>query len=206
VSVGLDLSHGLALEAMQRMAIRILHAELDAELVMVAAEKAQEDADFYTEMGLEPQEITLEPVAKFHAGHRPSLIEAPLEDYPNVSTMAYNAVARAGSDDTAVWYDTRLAVEVMVKAIGGTLEERFSRENQAAEELVNVRIQRTADAAHRVMLRHRTLDGLVTQLGDTPTVNVGDVFERRANKGVGSRWLWQGARLDYVVPKYVELY
>lgn len=199
----LDLTASAALEAIQRQVVLILHAELNAEIDTIAGEKLAEDTAFYAAMGLIAPTISVEHIVAYHTGHRPSLIEAPLDQYPNVSAYAFRGAPRTGNDDFMTRYDATCSVEIMVKAVGGDFENRFTRENQEAEELINLRCQRTTDAVHRVMMRHRTLDGLVSAFEDQPTIGLGDVFERREKKGVGGRWLWQGARIDYVLPKYV---
>lgn len=198
----LDLGTGLGLETLQRRVATILHDEVNAMLATIAAEKATEDTDFYSYMGIAAPTITVEDIVKFHTGHRPSLIEAPVTEYPNISVYAYSGAPQVSSDDHGTIYQQRLSVEIMVKALPGDQSgDNFSREWQEAEELINIRIQRTSDAVLRVMRAHAHDPDL--DLGDTPTVNLGDIFVRREKDAAGDRWLWQGARHDYTIGKFV---
>jgi hypothetical protein len=193
------------LEGLQDQMCRIMIEELNDEIAEIDAAREQADQDLYEVLGLTVTlPITCEPVVLFHPGHRPSLIQAPKEMYPNLSVMAYRDVTRQSNDDDGSWHDTTVSIETMVKAIALPEGEKFTRENQAAEELVNRRVQRTAKAIHNVSLRDRTLGGFLvgTHLGDTPNRNIGDVFVRRDKDGTGDRWLWQGARLDYSIVRF----
>jgi hypothetical protein len=197
----IDLTSQLGLERLQRRIVLILKEEVNAMQDVVMAEYEDDDTEFYQAMDLVEFDPTVEPVVKFHTGHRPSLIKAPIGDYPNISVYAFSAAPVTSTDDHGTNFNVRISVEGMVKAIGGTEEDEFSRENQFAEELVNMRIQRLSDAILRVMKAHANDPDF--DLGDTPTVNLGDVFVRREKDGAGSRWLWQGCRHDYIVSKFV---
>jgi hypothetical protein len=201
-----DLLDQLDLEGLQDQAAIILAEEVNEEIASIDGQRVEADNALYTVLGLVTTlPMACEPIVEFHPGHRPSLIDAPIEHYPNLSVMAYQAQPRTSSDDQGTWYGVTVSVEVMVKAVGSDDEDRFTRENQAAEELVNRRVQRTARAVHNVMLRDRSLGGFLigSGLGDTPTRTIGDAFARREKDGSGARWLWQGARMDFTIDKYV---
>lgn len=196
----------LDLEGLQDQACRILIDGLNAEIARIDADREQADQDLYEVLGLVTElPMVCEPVVLFHPGHRPSLIEAPASMYPNVSVMAYRAEPRTSLEDFGTWYGVTLSVEAMVKAIGEDVEDRFTRLNQQAEELVNRRVQRTSRAIRNVVLEDRSLGGFLLGygVGDTPSVMVGDVFVRRIQDGLGDRLLWQGTRLDFTIEKRV---
>jgi hypothetical protein len=180
----LDLTLSIGLELIGKQALGILKEGLNDEL-------ASRQADWETLdglMGYKP--ITVERVApdNFYYGHRPSLIDAPLEKYPNCAAMAYSAQPAAEGDlhDHEDVYDVSLFVELMCKSDD--------------EGVVNSRIARTADAAHAVLIADPTLKGLVVAIGNQPIVVLTDVFARPERDG--ARFVWQGARLEYKIKKY----
>jgi hypothetical protein len=87
-------------------------------------------------------------------------------------------------------YRDNLFVEIMVKA---TQDE--------GEEIVNRRVQRTAEAVNICILRNETLNGIVAGFDTAPTLRLSDVFTRKERTAYGPEWFWQGARLEYAVRK-----
>jgi hypothetical protein len=104
-----------------------------------------------------------------------------------MATTARPSPGSASFDQMTIYRDT-LYVEVMVKSM-------------ASEEEVNRRIQRTAEAANMVLMRHQTLRNVVGGFDDDPTMIIGDVFTRKERSSYGDRFFWQGARLEYPVRK-----
>ena len=149
------------------------------------------DAEIALLRGQDYVPTVLEPVepVNFYEGHRPSLINATIEKYPNCSVMA-NQATPAALDliDQADAYRCNLFVELMVKTIDN-------------EETVNRRVQRMAEAVNITMMSDQSLGGVVTAFDGPPVVVVGDVFVRKEKTSYGAEWLWQGARLEYVVRK-----
>jgi hypothetical protein len=131
------------------------------------------------------------PPDNFYYGHRPSLIDAPIERYPNCSVMAYQAQPAPEGDllDHQNVYTVSLFVELMCKS-------------DSDEGEVNSRISRTADAAHAVFMQFPTLSGLVSEIGNAPTIILTDVFARPEHDG--QKFVWQGARLEYRINKYAN--
>lgn len=141
------------------------------------------------EQTYEPIELeSIEP-PNFHLGHKPSLIEAPVEGYPNVSVMSDRAVPSGVDDyDHQSIYDDRLVVEFMVKSL-------------RAENEVNSRVQRLADAINICVMSNRTIRGVVNEFSVTPTLFLSDVFIRSEKTSYGNTWFWQGGRIEYTVQK-----
>jgi hypothetical protein len=131
--------------------------------------------------------------SNFYAGTIPSLINSPIEKYPNVCTICYISNPPNSTDDVGELYSDVLAIEVMVKSIN-------------SEEEVNSRIQKTLDAVNLVFmdsLENRTLNNTIPML-NAPRMTIGDVFVRREKTNVGDRWYWQGGSLEYIVNKFMD--
>jgi hypothetical protein len=187
------------LEDIQRAAIVQLFDNLNATLDEVEREWQIKDAEFYARMGrTDATPITVERIdpQNFVTGHRPSLISAPIENYPNVAVWTVRATPApesAQQDHAAIYTDT-VFIEVMVKS-----------SPEEGEEVVNSRIQRTAEAVNLVIEADPTLGGMVTGLQADPTVELADVFTRKERTAYGDHWFWQGARLEYAVRKEMSL-
>lgn len=181
----------IGLEEVQRAAYFQLFENLNEAVTEIETTWAVSDEDFATRTGTDYVPTTLEPIdpANFYEGHRPSLIRAPIENYPNVSVSATRATPGINTDmfDHQDLYRNVIWVEIMVKA--------------SNEEEVNRRIMRTADAANSVMLSDPTLGGTIHGFDASPSLIISDVFTRKERSAYGAEWLWQGARLEYAVRK-----
>ena len=199
---------GTGLERIQREAFLVLFNNLNAEIDLLESAWATLDEELATATGFDNPVISLESVENinFHLGHRPSLIEAPITRYPNVSVMAYQATPAAPDNlDHYNLYTDRLFVEVMVKSERYQVTADNLDDQIAAERIVNARIQRTTDAVNNVITSNGTLNGTVTDIGKTPSVVISDVFVRSEKTSYGNPWLWQGSRLEYDVSKVARL-
>lgn len=153
---------------------------------------AQDDETTANRLGRSYVPVTIEPILNenFFEGHHPSLIEAPIERYPCCSSWASRATPAAGSilNDHSTVYSDLLYVEVIAKAIEG-------------ETMVNLRIQRMAEAANICLMKDPTLGGRVSGLVSDPTIMLSDVQIRKERIRYGNAWYWQAARLEYAVRK-----
>jgi hypothetical protein len=180
------------LEQAQRAAFLLLFDHLNSAITFVEGNWTTSDQTFASQIGISYVPLVIERIqnANFYEGHRPSLITAPIEKYPNVcvwgvrSTPSEESIA---SDNVDIW-NNLLFVEIMCKSV-------------ADENEVNKRTIRTAEAIHLVMISNPTLSGVVTGLNGDMNINMSDVFLRRENTSYGNTWFWQGARLEYVVRK-----
>jgi hypothetical protein len=191
----MDLTIRLGTEAIQRQALIVLFDYLNDTIVSMNSTWAVEDDEFWAALNRGNEEWYVEPIAdqNFYPGTIPSLINAPIENYPNVCTICYIANPPGSSDDDGELYQNLLAIEVMVKSVN-------------SEQEVNSRIQKTLDAIHLTFmnsLENRTLNNTVPQLG-APRMSVGDVFVRREKTNRGDKWFWQGGTLEYTVSKFVD--
>lgn len=181
----------LGLEQIQRAALVQLIANTNDYIAQVEEFMTSSDIEVATLTGMDYVPTEIERIAQghFYEGHRPSLISAPVTNYPNLAVMAFQA--QPGSDGELDQFDTytdQLVIEIMVKAI----------EN---EEIVNRRIQRTAEAVNMAIMVDTTLGGVVTGFEGPPSLDLTDVFTRKEKTSYGSHWYWQGARIEYAVRK-----
>ena len=191
----MDLTTRLGTEAIQRQALIVLFNYLNDTIASLNQTWAVEDDEFWAALNRGNEEWFVEPIQdkNFYAGTIPSLINSPIENYPNVSTICYIANPPNSTDDDGELYANILAVEVMVKSVN-------------SEQEVNSRIQKTLDAIHLTFMdthENRTLNNTVPPL-NAPRQSVGDVFIRREKTSQGPTWYWQGGALEYIVSKFVD--
>lgn len=184
----------IGLEEIQRQAFLVIFENANNAIAQIESEMAVSDQEFANRTGRPYVPVEIERISNenFHEGHRPSLIKASIERYPNVSVWALRATpsAESGDFDQISVFNTLLYVEIMVKA-----------EGDQGEEVVNHRVQRTMEAVNAVLMANQTLNGAVSGFSADPTVNLTDVFTRKERTSYGPEWLWQGARLEYAVRK-----
>jgi len=182
----------LGLEDIQRAAVYVLYDGINDVLSEIEAAFAPSDQEFASKLGRTYEPTTLESVQpeNFHEGHTPSLINSPVEGYPNIAVMAY--VASPSPTDSQYDHQTiyldQLVIETMVKSIDSEAE-------------VNKRARRMTEAVNVCMMRNQTLNGMVQGFDTAPTVRISDVFTRKERTSYGPEWFWQGSRLEYVVRK-----
>ena len=188
----MDLTKNIELESIARSAMLALFDGLNDSITTMNALWEDRDDLFYARINRDDPKVSVETIAvdNFYVGHVPSLIQAPLDKYPNCAVLAVQGDSVNSSSDWAETYGVTLWVELMCKSVD-------------SEEEVNSRLLRTMEAAHSVMMSgdNRRLGGMVSSISNTPSVTVGDVFVRRESHGHGDRWFWQGARLAYQVQK-----
>lgn len=189
----------LGLEQIARKTLLTLYSGLNDSIDAVNTLWATRDATFWAALGETDPDISAEhvPSGSFYTGHIPSLIDAPVEKYPNIAVIAYSSMPGSSQDDSAEQRPTTVAVELMVKSQIVPDDKEY-----VAQLEVNARCLRTMEAVHSVLLGARTLGNTVPSFSATPTVQVSDAFVRRVEKSRGDRWFWQGARLEYIVQKY----
>jgi len=191
----MELTTRLGTELIQREALIVLFNYLNDMIVAMNSQWTVEDDLFWAALNRGNEDWYVEPIEdmNFFAGTIPSLINAPIANYPNVSTICYIANPPGSSDDDGELYSNILAIEVMVKSIN-------------SEQEVNSRIQKTLDAIHLTFmdnLENRTLNNTIPKL-NAPRQTVGDVFVRREKTNIGDKWFWQGGVLEYAVNKFVD--
>lgn len=204
--------HSTGLERIQREACVILADQLNDTIASIETAWNILDVDFNTRMGVSYPLVTVErvPVTNIIPGHRPSLINAPVDMYPNVSIMAFTSEPGGANEDIDFGYDTTatMFIEVMVKS-GPYGRDDISGEG---EYLTNCRINRTVDAIVEIFsseLSNQTLNGLIPRITEPPIAAISNVFTRtEEGRGVlaQGRYFFQGARLEYAIEKYIQAY
>lgn len=195
----------LSMELVQREALMVLFDGLNSMISSMNATWAAEDDALLTHLGRGNATWTVEQIANenFYPGTIPSLINAPIEKYPNVCVVCYTGDPKLSSDDLGENYTHVMAVEIMVKS--GMFDQDASlTDGIFYEQEVNSRIHKTLDAAHLTLLDNRHLNNTIPEI-PAPRVTVGDLFIRREQGGQGARWYWQGGSLIYNLDKYVDL-
>jgi hypothetical protein len=184
-------------EDVQRQAFLVALDHFNDALIAIASKWDINDEALALRLGVEYVPTVLEPipVENFYEGHVPSLINAPVDKYPNFAVMVFRATPGAENDlmDHGDLYRDSLVIDVMVKGQN--------------EQEVNRRAHRTAEAANLCIRSNPTLYGVVDGLDTAPSLDISDVFVRRdKEKGhYGQTWFWQGARLSYGVRKTATL-
>lgn len=184
------------MEKIQRQALLILanmSLGLNTQITAMQPTWTAEDDQLYAELGRPNPDWTVEQIqaANFHPGTSKGILKWPVEKFPNVCTICYQAFSpNDDNNDQGEFYSDRLAIEIAVKS-------------EESEEEVNSRIQKTLDAAHLVLWENRTLNNTVPEIPTPPDVTIGDVQIRRFRDGQGADWFWQAGSLDYIVNKYV---
>lgn len=148
---------------------------------------------------LVPVTLELFDPANMHYGHRPSMIEAPVESYPSFAVACYSATAEGSSsqNDEVDIFNLRCAVECIVKS------GPFGPDDAVGdgEDIVDRRIKRTAEAIHSVIGDSESPGGKFLPADLPPTVNWGDIFARDGNSD-NERYYWQGVRMEYIFKKF----
>jgi len=181
---------GFGMELIEREAIKVLFAELNNELAVVEALWEPRDIEMNQLIGEDPPKVELELIEEnnFHYGNKPSLIESPINNYPNVCAIADAADASETDYDQFNNYSNSLAIEIMCKSLYNESE-------------VNRRTSRTLEAVHNVMMRNTTLNGLIEGFDNDPSAILSDVFTRSDNSQGEPDWYWRAGRIDYNITR-----
>ncbi len=183
---------GFGTELIETEAIKILFDELNTELVAVQERWETRDQEINQVIGVEPITVEQELVVEgnYYYGHTPSLIEAPIDKYPNICAIADNADQSEDVIDQFNNYSISLAIEIMCKSLYNESE-------------VNRRTNRTLEAVHNVMMRNQTLNGIIEGFDADPSAVLTDVFTRSDHpQGNDTKWFWRAGRIDYTITRH----
>lgn len=190
----IDYSASIKTEKIQREALLVLFDNLNDKIDELEQQWQAEDEDLYNRMGKVAPDWSVEhiPSDNFLPGTLAPLMSRPINEYPNVATIAYIARPTGSADDTGESYQVRLAIEVMVKS-------------ELNEQEVNSRIKKTLEAIQLTFFDNwdnRTLNHLTQEL-PMPQETTGDVFTI-SDRSTGKKWYWQGGSLEYLVYKFTS--
>ena len=203
MSILTDSSTGL--ERLGREVVMILHSDLNDELDATEAEWGPYDEEYAATVHKLYNPTTLERIqdGRFYLGHVPSLIDAPMDAFPNVSVMGYQA-QNSSTDSIDLYYGVAVSIFIEIMCKSGPYPDINVAISDAGEETVNRRTTRTTDAVVSVISRHPTLNGLVQPIQTTPSVTIFDVFKRHQNRDRGPLFYWQGSRIEYRVTRLMK--
>lgn len=197
----MDSTVDIGLERLQRAVTLLMYQNINTAIAAQNTLWDARDATFYAAMGRQDPSITVESISpdQMYPGTIPSLIEAPMENYPNLCVIAYAGRPQNANDDWGEFYAVNLTVEIMVKS-------------QRSEEECNARIQRTLEAAHSVLTsdKNRRIpegsagENLVPQIPRGPVATIGNVFVKHVDRDANLRWFYQGGSLTYIIDKYAK--
>lgn len=173
---------GIGEEIIQRQIVRVLYEHLNDEIDVEQERWSDRDDEWATLIG-EPSYTALEHVEpeNFYTGHRPSLVNAPIERYPNVAVMVYQGRPSAEVLDQMSNFSLVADIELMVKS-----EEEVHTDR---------RVHRTVAALHRVLTKYENLEGYSRGWDNDPSFGYSDLFPR--SEDGGKDWYWQGCRISY---------
>lgn len=201
--MSLSFSTRIDAERLQLAAYKVIYSNINAYIVEEQAHGQDLDAEFEALTGRSLTAVTLEQYEprNVHYGHRPSMIELPIERLPAIAVMAWSSAPNQRGMDIDYGYSIQLmlAIETIVKAGPFDMD---GHEDEIAEELVGRRIKRHAEAINRLMNDHRSLDGSFLPPETAPRVVWGDIFIRDDDPRLpNERYHWQGVRMEYTFSK-----
>lgn len=193
----------LGTERLAQETLLLLVQNLNTALGVEDAKWTTLDKDFSRELHIPGVVCNSDKVDNrdFYKGHRPSLIEAPIDRYPNVSVMSYHSEPSGDQGDQYEGQRIRIFIEAI--CIDGPYDQNTDGSvfDRNGEDLVNKKTQRMAEAIHAVLIDQRTLGGYAFEIGPPPTVDWSDCMRRRESKGTGQDYYWQMVKLEYTLNK-----
>jgi hypothetical protein len=116
----IDTNSFIGAELIQRAGLLTLFDGLNTNIAAVESLMDTDDQDFATRLGRDYVATELEEVEpeNFNEGYRPTLISAPIDNYPNVSVYVNRVTPAPGSEtlDQQDAYHDQLVVELMAKS------------------------------------------------------------------------------------------
>lgn len=184
-----------------RATLKILFDQLNDKIDEMEPTWDEEDEDFWLSInrGMPNWSMESVPETNFHEGADPGLINAPIHYYPSVYVFCHMGAPTNSSDDTGELYSFTLDIELMAKSGSFTEDFNLDLANQAS-----MRLNRLQEAVSLVMLKNRTLGGIITDI-NAPAMTKGEVFVRREDRGKNPKFYWQGGVLRYTVYKWVKM-
>lgn len=199
------LGNELGNELIYREALMILTTTINAELTVQDNKWTTLDKDLAARLQIQYTPCISNKVEpfNFYSGHVPSLIFAPVTNYPNISVMSDQSNPSAFGGDQ--WNATTIPLIIEALVIDGPypVSDDF---NRVGEELCNRKVQRMAEAIHAVIGDNPTLNGLVQPIVQEPRVIWSECFRRAEETSHGADYYWQGVNLTYLVDKVINPY
>lgn len=184
---------GFGLEIIERQVHKILFDQLNDEIDVQEELWYEEDEEYQMLTETEIGRVTLEHIEpkNFYAGHRPSLLKATYDNFPNICVMCYSA----GMDEQTEFIDQMqnwtidIVLELMVRS-------------DDSEEELNRRTHRTIEAVNQVMMRNESLNKYSIGYNFDPEVAISNTFLQSEQTTHGEDWWWAAARMVYNINRH----
>lgn len=198
VGISPQLETLIGFEPPARAVELMMKTNLNTELAAQADYWSAADLALQTDWDAEIGETTLEQFEprNISAGPRRSIIDAPPDRFPALSVMSFITQPKVEQIDQYDTYEFRLFMEVFVKT--GPVTDLVM---ESHEQILARRIQRSTEAAHRVIWRDRTLMSTVREIQLPPRGGIGNQQWVKHEDADGKRYLWQGSRLEYTLQR-----
>jgi hypothetical protein len=198
-------------ERLQFAVYSALYQYINAELANQQTIGNEIDDALYALRGTAPGGVVPRTVVEtmqlgnIHYGHRPSMINGGVEDYPAMSVMVYRANPSSTNANTDYGHSINLSCAIEATVKSDPFEPRDDGDyGGVPEEQVGKRIKRVAEAINAVINDHPELDGNWNFAPPENAGNViwGDIFVLDSEEsGRAVRYLWQGVRIEYTYLK-----
>lgn len=200
-SLPAPLNIGTGAEQIARAALGQIMANIKSQVAQLEVIWASRDQDWAVIMKIpyKPTQITLPK--NYYLGAQPSLVagigERP-DLWPAITCRAgvRKATDDRGQEDQYDSYDVELIIEVL------TLAGPFNAdpvESHTLSDAVDRQYQRLSDAVVASIDKDRTLSGNILPFQRPPTITPSLPFVKKANKGSGAWYVYQGAEMVWSV-------
>jgi hypothetical protein len=203
---GNDYSHlavgqGIEAEQVQRAAKAQLIKYLPSITKQLQYSWDQRDKEYYEITGFEFNRILIPQVEKnnFFTGIKPSLMEASLDRWPNITTTCHDFKPASFQPDQFDVVEATLFIDILCKSEPIKQENLHDEEGIKLEEELDSKLQRLSDAVHMSIKKNASLGGVLTgEISNPPVAKTSEPFVRNEPSPV---CILQGRLLEYKVQK-----
>lgn len=196
---------GLGGEEIVRAALWQVKSHIEEKTAYVKSIWDERDEAFATEFEKPFRQTVLPTIAprNYYTGQTPSLVEAPLEQWPSITIYAGQSTPAPAQPDQ---YDTmRIPLYVEVLCSFGPVKETELHAEQGieAENAVWRICERLSSAVHLCIKTDPSLGGtLAGPIERPPEIVRSEPFARKADKGAGDFHIFAGRQLQYSTLKH----
>jgi exopolysaccharide biosynthesis predicted pyruvyltransferase EpsI len=164
------------------------------------------DKEFCEKLGLSYKKLNIPTVPKenIYAGIEDiSLIEAPLERWPNILIYARNGSSYQFQEDQFDTTSINLCIDIMCSEGPIKYEEIHNKEGLEAMELLDSKLQRLSDSVYMCIQKDKTLSGSVGQFEKPPKVVTSLPWPRKepSNSTGEIAYIFQGKQFEFATQK-----
>lgn len=193
-------------EIVQRAALLQIKNNLSEQVAHQEDIWAQRDRAFAEEMGAGyvPIQIEVPDPARFYAGARPSLIEAPIQFWPSITVRSNSSSASSDQLDEIDVSDVPLFIEILCKAGPVPQAKVHGTEGIRTDGIVDAQCQRLSSAVIGCIAQDKTLGGVVASISRPGKIKSSTPFTRpgATGQGNGDYYVFQGKQLEYVTTRF----